>query len=107
MKIKMLNICSIILALATLIISGCASTSGGYPLKLTHNDVSWVMTRYHNRVPSGLITPSEQQRVNTAYQAYLQAYNEAVQQANSNLDTPTPANVKQLANQLLSTLDSL
>jgi len=88
--------------------SGCSSMSGGaYQLKQTRDDVDWAMTRYNNRLPFGFITPEEQQQVTAAYKPYQTAFNAAVKQANSNYNTPTPANVKQLADQLLSILNSI
>ncbi|MFO1514221.1 MAG: hypothetical protein U1F83_15130 [Verrucomicrobiota bacterium] len=89
------------------LINGCASTGGGYQLKQTRNDVDWAMTRYHNRLTFGFLTPQEQQRVSDAYKAYQSAFNAAVKQVNGNYNTPTPANVKQLADQLFSILDSI
>jgi len=97
------------LAVAT-VISGCATTgggSGGYPLKQTRNDIDWAMTRYHNRLAFGFLTPQEQQRVSDAYKSYQSAFNAAAKQADGNFNTPTPTNVKQLADQLLSLLDSI
>jgi hypothetical protein len=101
---------AVLFVFATLcLFSGCASTAGGgsYQLKQTRNDVDWGMTRYHNRLSFGFITPSQQDQVTTAYKAYQTAFNEAVQQAHSDYSTPTPDNVKQLADQLLSILGSI
>ena len=109
MKQRTLSACVLFLALATFM-SGCAATGGGgggYQLKQTRNDVDWAMTRYHNRLAFGFLTPHERQRVSDAYQAYQSAFNEAAKQQNGNFNTPTPANVKQLADQLLSILDSI
>jgi len=100
----------VLLALATLCLyNGCASTSGsgGYQLKQTRNDVDWAMTRYHNRLAFGFISLGEQEQVTAAYKAYQTAFNEAVRQAHSDYTSPTPDNVKQLANQLLSILGSI
>ena len=101
-----------ILSVLTLIIltlgSGCTSmSSGAYLLKQTRDDVDWAVTRYHNRLPFSFITLEEQQQVAAAYKPYQTAFNAAVKQANSNYSTPTPANVKQLADQLLSILNSI
>ena len=65
------------------------------------------MTRFNNRSTFGFITPQEQQQVSAAYKSYQTAFNEAVQQAHGNYSTPTPANVKNLADQLLSVLASI
>ena len=81
--------------------------SGGYKLKQTRQDVDWAMVRYHNRQIFGFMTPQEQQSVSEAYKAYQSAFNAAVKQANGNYSEPTPQNVKQLADQLLSILDSI
>jgi uncharacterized lipoprotein len=107
MKTKLQKICAILLTLASLcIISGCATTSS-YSLKQTRNDIDFAMNRYRNEVSFGHIAPSFQPEVNNDYQAYKTAFEAAVQQANSNYDAPTPDNVKQLANQLLSILGSI
>lgn len=106
MKPRILGILITLLVLATLL-SGCASTGGGYKLKQTRQDVDWAMVGWHNRITFGLTTPQEQQRVSDAYKAYLAAFNAAVKQANGNYQTPTPANVKQLADKLFSILDSV
>ena len=89
--------------------AGCASTSSGgsYTLKLTRNDIGWAMTRYENRVDAGFVTYEQKQQVKAAHDAYQAAFNDALKQAGDDLDTPTPDNVKQLANQLLSILSTL
>ncbi|HXI73000.1 MAG TPA: hypothetical protein VNN22_21885 [Verrucomicrobiae bacterium] len=107
MKTKLQRICIVLLALAALgIINGCATTDY-YRLKQTRMDVDFAMTRYNNQVTFGNIAPSFQTQVNAAYQAYKTAFDAAVQQAHSNYDAPTPDNVKQLANQLLSILSAI
>ena len=107
MKIRFQTVCAIVLALAALcVISGCATT-GPYRLKQTRNDISFAMNRYHNQVAFGRIAPAFQPDVNAAYDAYRTAFDAAVQQANSNYDAPTPDNVKQLANRLLTLLGSI
>jgi hypothetical protein len=107
MKTWFQKICTILLALTALcIISGCATTDY-YRLKQTRNDIDFAMTRYRNEVAFGNIAPSFQPQVNAAYQSYKTAFDAAVQQAHSNYDAPTPDNVKQLADQLLSLLGSI
>jgi hypothetical protein len=108
MKLKTRSIL-VLLAVVAALISGCATTGsgGGYQLKQTRQDVDWAMVRYHNRVSFGFLTPQEQQRVSDAYKTYQTAFNAALQQANGNPTNPTPANVKQLADQLFSVLDSI
>jgi hypothetical protein len=99
-----------LLTLATLcVVSGCATTPGGgsYQLKQTRDSVDWAMVRYHNRQSFGFLTTGEQDQVGAAYKAYQAAFNEAVRQAHSDYNAPTPDNVKQLANQLLSLLSSI
>ncbi len=101
---------SVLLALATLcLLNGCATATGNgsYQLKKIRSDVDWAMVRYHNRLSFGFITPAEQEQVTTAYKAYQAAFNEAARQAHLDYTAPTPANVQQLANQLLSILDSI
>ena len=104
MKTSLLVACTVITA--TLLV-GCASASGGYKLKQTRQDVDWAMVRYHNRQAFGFMTSQEHQSVSDAYKAYQSAFNAAVKQANGNYNSSTPPNVKQLADQLLSTLDSI
>jgi len=109
MKPRILSACVLFLTVATLVCS-CSSTGGsggGYPLKRTRNDIDWAMTRYHNRLAFGFLTPQEQQRVSDAYKTYQTAFNAAAKQADGNFNTPTPTNVTQLADQLLSVLDSI
>ena len=94
--------------LITALLTGCASTSGNAPtLHQTRLNVDWPMTRYRNAVPSGQITTAQQQAVNEAYAKYEAAFKAALQVANNNDKAPTPANVGQAANQLLSILGSL
>ena len=110
MNIRIQRLCAVLFAMATLcLLSGCASTAGGgsYQLKQTRDDVDWAMTRYNNRLSFGFVSLGEQQQVTAAYKAYQTAFNEAVKQAQSNYNTPTPDNVKQLANQLVSVLGSI
>jgi hypothetical protein len=107
MKTNLQKICALFLALATLcIVSGC-STTDYYRLKSTRDNVDFAMNRYRNEVSFGNIAPAFQPQVNTAYQNYKTAFDAAVQQANSNFDAPTPDNVRQLADQLLSVLGSI
>ena len=110
MNTRIQRLCAVLLAIATLcLVSGCASTAGGgsYQLKQTRDNVDWAMTRYHNRLSFGFISYGEEQQVAAAYKAYQTAFNDAVRQAHSNYSTPTPDNVKQLADQLLSILSSI
>jgi hypothetical protein len=110
MKINLQRFGAVLFALATLcLVNGCATTGGGgsYQLKQTRNDVDWAMTRYHNRQSFGFITYGEEQQVTAAYKAYQTAFNAAFRQAHSDYTAPTPANVKQLADQLLSLLDAI
>jgi len=96
-----------ILVLASLcFINGCTTTDY-YRLKQTRDDIDWKMTRYRNEVALGAIGSSYQPQVEAAYQAYRTAFDAALKQANNNCDAPTPANVTQLANQLLLTLSAV
>lgn len=109
MKQRTLTVCTLLFTLAALM-SGCTSTSGGsggYQLKQTRQDIDWAMVRYNNRAAFGFLTPQEKQRVSDAYKAYQTAFNAAAKQVNGNYNTPTPVNVKQLADQLTSILDSI
>ena len=105
MKSKLQHICIVLLAVA-MFLTGCATTDY-YRLKQTRMDVDFAMTRYQNQVTFGNIAPSFQAQVTSAYQAYKTAFDAAVQQAHSNYDAPTPDNVKQLADQLLSVLSAI
>lgn len=110
MNTRIQRFCAVFFAMATLcLLSGCASTAGGgsYQLKQTRNDVDWAMTRYHNRQSFGFITYGEEQQVTAAYKAYQTAFNEAAKQAHLDYNAPCPENVKQLANQLLTLLNSI
>jgi hypothetical protein len=110
MKTSIQRFCGVLCAMAILcFLSGCASTSpsGSYQLKQTRSDVDWAMVRYHNRVSFGFLTTAEQDQVTAAYKAYQTAFNEAARQTHFDYATPTPDNVKQLANQLLSLLASI
>ncbi len=92
------------------LLSGCTSPPGSdvYRLKQTGDDVGRVMTRYRNLVAfGGTVTTAQQQQVSAAYDAYQQAFNQAVQDAHSNYDAPTPDNVKALANQVISLVSAL
>ena len=91
---------------AICLLNGCATT-GPYRLKQTRNDISFAMNRYQNAVSFGRIAPAFQPSVNSAYQAYKTAFDAAVQAANSNYDAPTPDNVTQLADQLLSLIGTI
>jgi hypothetical protein len=112
MKTRIQKFCAILLALATLcIIGGCTAPIGGggsLRLKQTRADMDSAMTRYRNiALPSGNVTLAGQQQVTAAYNAYKAAFDEAVQNANSNYNAPTPNNVTQLADQLLSVLGAV
>jgi hypothetical protein len=99
--------CGMLLTLAMLCaISGCATTDY-YRLKQTRDDIDFAMTRYQNEVSFAAISPAFQRQVNTAYHAYQKAFDAAVEQVHSNYNAPTPDNVKQLADQLLSILGSI
>jgi len=108
-----------VVLLATLFVSGCASSSGGSEgpggsssgggrsLKEVDMDVSSPMTRYRNSISSGNITQGEQQQVNSTYSQYRAAYDQALQAADNNRDAPAPANVKSLATQLIGELQTI
>ena len=98
----------VIVFVTVFLVAGCASVSGPVTLKMTRDDADWGMVRFNNRASvGGLITPQEEERVKSAYKAYLTAFDQAVKQANGNLDVPTPDNVKQLADKLASALASV
>lgn len=107
MKTKAQTFFGILLTLAALCVIGGCITAGPYELKQTRNDVDFAMNRYHNQVSFGTVSPAFQPQVDKAYQSYKTAFDAAVEQAHSNYDAPTPDNVKQLAEQLLSILGSI
>ena len=103
-------ICSALLVLGVLcLVGGCTSMPSGssYQLKQTRDDVDWAMVRYHNRLSFGFISTGEQEQVTAAYKAYQTAFNQAARETYSDYTAPTPDNVKQLANQLLSIFGSI
>ena len=96
-----------VLIQATLcLLNGCATTDY-YRLKQTHDDIDWKMTRYRNEVAFNAIPAGFEAPVNAAYQAYQTAFDAALKQAGNNDNAPTPANVTQLADQLLLTLSAI
>ena len=100
--------CLALTALVFTLGTGCTTTSsGGYTLKQSRDDVNWAMVRFHNREAAGFITSAERQQVMNAYNAYQTAFNAAIQQAQSNLNAPAPDSVKQSADQLLSVLGAI
>src|SRR5262245_4758280 len=84
---------------------GCAT--GPATLKQVRMNVDWPMTRYRNAVAAGAVTLGEQQQVNEAYNNYQKAFEDAVQAAHSNYETPAPANVKALANQVIDIIAAI
>ena len=108
MKLSVKHLCLLLFATFTLgFFSGCTATGGVDSLKITRNNIDWAMVHYNNRAAFGTVTAQEKASVQAAYQAYQTAYDEAFKQANGNLDTPTPTNVTQLANQLMVVLGSI
>lgn len=108
MKTRTSLLCAILLALAAIGLSGCASLNGPRTLSQVRDDADWAMLRFHNRVTyGGFITPEEQQRVTDAYKAYQAAFNEAARAANLNYKIPAPQNVIDLANQLANAFASI
>ena len=96
----------LLLTLVAGLLAGCATTDY-YRLKQTRDDIDWKMTWYRNEAAFNAIPPSFEPPVNAAYQAYKTAFDAALQQAGNNADAPTPDNVKQLADQLLSLLGAI
>ena len=119
MNSKIQKLALTVALLATLFVSGCASSSGGSgspggsgsgggrTFKEVDMDVSSPMTRYHNAVGRGNITLGEQQQVNSAYSQYRAAYDQALQAAGNNRDAPVPANVAALATQVIGAVQSI
>ena len=108
-----LSLVLVALAVVTLTLgTGCATSSGSssggaYDLKQTRDDVDWAMTRYRNRQAFGFVTTEEEKQVSDAYKAYQTAFNAAARSASMDLSQPTPANVKQLADNLFGVLSSM
>lgn len=66
------------------------------------------MTRFRNAVAAGgAVTEAERQRVDSAYNDFKKAYDEAVLAAHNNLDATTPDNVKALANKVIATISAI
>ncbi|MDB6068124.1 MAG: hypothetical protein JWR26_4332 [Pedosphaera sp.] len=93
------------LLLAT-VLGGCTSTQPGtYPtIKQTQLNVTGPMTRYQTAAGFGGLTLAEKERMNSAIAAYRAAYNQALQAAGGNADTPAPDYLNQRANELIQTL---
>ena len=91
-----------------LLLTGCTSPliGGAYTLKMSQTNVSWKMEAYQEGVIHGIVTVAEKQQVAEAQQAYQAAFKQALSEANGNLDAPAPANVRQLADQLIGSVDS-
>jgi hypothetical protein len=87
----------------TLLLSGCVSPSGGgaLTLKETQMNVGWKIVAYEEAVTAGNVTDAMQQRVSAAQTAYQAAFQQALADAKGNLHAPTPANLGQLATQLI------
>jgi hypothetical protein len=107
MRNKVQPIWFALLVLGVLTIFNGCSTTDYYRLKQTRMDVDFAMTRFQNRVAFDGLASAYQPQVNSAYQAYKTAFDAAARQAHANYDAPTPNNVKQLADQLLSLLGSI
>ena len=90
-------------------LSGCASMqSGNYPtLKQTDINVYWPWYRVKNASYFGKLTLAERERVDQVYSAYKTAWNQALQAAGGNEKAPTPDNVKELANQVISVTSAI
>jgi hypothetical protein len=107
MKTKIRTIARLIFILAALgFITGCATT-GYYRLGQTRDDIDSKMTWYRNEAAFGAIPPGFEPQVNAAYQSYRTAFDAAFKQAGNNDNAPTPVNVRQLADQLLSLLGAI
>jgi len=107
MKANLRTIARLIPILAALwFITGCA-TADYYRLGQTRDDIDSKMTWYRNAAAFGAVPPGFEPQVNTAYQAYQTAFDAALKQKGNNYNAPTPDNVKQLANCLLSLLGAI
>ncbi|HMP84775.1 MAG TPA: hypothetical protein PKA41_18940 [Verrucomicrobiota bacterium] len=96
------------LVAAFLLFLGCATPdSGSYTLKQTRLDVETAMQRYRNANVAGGVTTAEQQQVNAAHVAFQRAFNEAFARAGSNINAPTPLNVRELADKLTAAIDTI
>jgi hypothetical protein len=93
----------------TLLLAGCTSPSGGgaLTLKETRMNVDWKMVAYQEAVTAGNVTQALQQRVSATHQAYQAAFRQALADAKGNLRAPTPAQLGQLATQLIGMIDAL
>ena len=65
------------------------------------------MTRYRNVSAFGGLTTAEKQRAESAYSSYQSAFNQALQAAHGDYNAPTPENVKEEANELITVLAAI
>jgi hypothetical protein len=100
---------TILTLVLVLLLSGCASfSSDNYPtLKDTNDDVSTAMTPFRIAVDAGRATAGERQQGYAAFAKYKAAFDEALQDAQNNENTPTPKNVKALGNEPIRVLSSM
>jgi hypothetical protein len=97
----------LLLTLVALVVQGCITAERPRTLKQTDVRISWLMTHYRDAAAFGKLTLGERERVNTAYAAYEPAFKAALQQAGGNYRTPTPENVKAVANELIQVISSI
>jgi hypothetical protein len=100
------NFCFFLILMA-LVLQGCVTVAESRTLKQTDIRISWLMTHYRDAAAFGKLTLGERERVNTAYAAYEPAFKAALQQAGGNYNTPTPENVKAVANELIQVISSI
>ena len=92
-----------------LALSACSSFSGGgaRTLKQVDGDVSAALIRYHNAVSAGAVTLGERDQVNSAYASYKSAYQNALQAANKDMNTPAPDDVRAQATKLIGAVEAI
>lgn len=105
-----LQVAAMALWLLTVVLpSGCVSTQATpYPsLRQTQINVAWPMTRYRNAAAFGNLTLGERERVHAAYTRYQSAFDQALLAAHGNYNSPTPENVKELANEVIRVISAI
>jgi Spy/CpxP family protein refolding chaperone len=110
MKKMILRIAAVVpLIIAMLAMVGCASSSsnGVLTLKQTKINVDWKMTAYQNALARGGITEGQRQQVAATYQAYQQAFQQALTDAGGNLGAPTPPKVQAAADEFIAAVNNV
>lgn len=93
---------------ALVAMAGCTampSSSGVQTLKQTQMNVSWKMIAYDAAQANASVTEAQAQNVSAAYQAYQQAFQQALTAAGGDPDVVTPWNLQAAANRVLAAVN--